>query len=145
MRFENSVVINQPVSMVFDFVTDLNNNPRWQSDILELEMTSEGCFELGATYRCINRFLGIRLETEGIITDYVPDRTCAFRIVSGSVSGESNFNFEAVDGGTKFTTTADLDLQHFKLGKILLKRKIHSQLKNDMLKLKKLLENGNGR
>jgi uncharacterized membrane protein len=145
MKFENSVVINQPVRMVFDFVTDLNNNPRWQSDILELEMTSEGCFELGSTYRCVNRFMGKRLETEGVITDYIPDRACAFRITSGSVSGESNFIFEAVDGGTKFTTTADLNLGHFKLGKILLKRKIDKQLKNDMLKLKKLLENGKGR
>jgi uncharacterized membrane protein len=145
MKFENSVVINQPVGKVFDFVTDLNNNPRWQSDILELEMTSEGSFELGSTYRCVNRFMGKRLETEGVITDYVPDRTCAFRITSGSVTGESNFNFEAVDGGTKFTATADLDLRYFKLAKIVIKRKIYKQLKNDMLRLKQILENGKGR
>jgi uncharacterized protein YndB with AHSA1/START domain len=142
MKFENSVTINQPVNKVFDFVTNLKNNAQWQTDILELEITSQGRFELGSTYRCVNRFMGQRLETEGIITEYVADRTCSFRITSGLVTGESNFFFEAVDGATQFTTTAILDLRHFNFGKILVKRKIFKQLKNDMLQLKRILENG---
>ncbi len=40
MRFENSVIINQPVHNIFDFVTNPNNNTQWQADILELEMIS---------------------------------------------------------------------------------------------------------
>jgi len=50
-----------------------------------------------------------------------------------------------VNGATKFTTTADLDLKSFKLGKVIVKRKIYKQLKNDMLQLKSVLENGNRR
>ena len=142
MNFENSVIIEQPVKDVFAFVTDPNNNAQWQTDILELEITSEGRFELGSTYRCVNRFMGQRIETEGIITDYVPERTCVYRITSGAVTGESRFHFEAVDGVTKFTATANLDLQFFKFGKVLVKRKIYKQLKHDMLQLKKILENG---
>ncbi|CAB1065359.1 hypothetical protein D1BOALGB6SA_10156 [Olavius sp. associated proteobacterium Delta 1] len=142
MKFENSVIINQPVHNVFDFVTNLNNNTKWQTDILELAMTSEGRFGPGSTYRCVNRFMGQRIETEGVITDYVPDQTCSFRITSGTMTGESNFFFEAVGGATKFTTTANLDLRYFKMGKIFVKRKIYKQLKNDMLQLKKILENG---
>jgi len=42
LRFENSVIINQPFHNIFDFVTNLNNNGQWQTGILELEMTSEG-------------------------------------------------------------------------------------------------------
>jgi uncharacterized membrane protein len=144
MKFENSVIIHQPVNTVFDFVTNLNNNAQWQTDILELELTSAGRFELGSTYRCVNRFMGKRIETEGLITQYEPDKACSFRITSGSVSGESSFFFEAVDGATKFTTTADLELGFFKLGKIIVKRKIDKQLKHDMLQLKKILENGKG-
>ncbi len=74
MKFENSVVINRPVKRVFDFVTDISNNPKWQTDILELEVSSEGSIELGSTYRCVNRFLGQRIEAEVVVTDYVPDR-----------------------------------------------------------------------
>jgi len=142
MKFENSVIIKQPVNEVFDFVTNLNNNTQWQTDILELEITSEGHLKLGSTYRCVNRFMGQRIETEGVVTDYVPDRRCAYRITSGSVAGESIFYFEAVNGATKFTTTANLDLRYFKFGKIFVKLKINKQLKHDMLQLKKILENG---
>ena len=78
MKFENSVIINRPVNKVFEFITDLNNNPIWQTDILELAMTSGGRFGLGSTYRCVNRFMGKRIETEGMITGYEPDRACFF-------------------------------------------------------------------
>ena len=142
IKFENSVVIKQPVGRVFEFVTNISNNPKWQTDVLELAITSEGPFELGSTYRCVNRFMGKRIETEGIIIEYVPDRACSFRITSGSVTGESSFLFEAMNGSTKFTTAAELDLRFLSLGKIIVKRKIYSQLKNDMLKLKNILENG---
>ena len=142
MRFENSVLIKQPVGKVFDFVTDIRNNPKWQTGILELVLTSEGPFERGSTYRCVNRFMGKRIETEGVITEYEPGRTCSFRITSGAVTGESSFYFKQVNGSTEFRTAAELDLGFLSLGKILVKHKIHSQLKNDMLKLKHILENG---
>ena len=145
MKFENSVIINQPVRKVFDFVTNFENNAKWQSDILELELTSKGAFELGSTYRCVNRFLGKRIETEGVVTDYEPEQICSFQINSGAVTGESSYFFEMLNGATKFTTTADLDLGYFKLGKIILRRLIIKQMKNDMFTLKKLMENGKRR
>ena len=145
MKFENSVIINRPVKKVFEFTTDMSNNPMWQTDILELAVTSEGRFGLGSTYRCVNRFMGKRIETEGMITEYVPDRVCSFQIQSKSIKGETNFFFEAMNRATKFTTTADLDLQSFKLGAAIVKRKIYKQLRNDMLQLKSVLENGHGR
>ena len=145
MKFENSVVINQPIEQVFEYVADINNNTVWQTGILELEMTSAGRFGYGSTYHCVNRFMGKRIETEGRVTEYEPDRRCCIRITSGAVTGTSSFYFEAVDGGTRFTTAGDLDLPYFKLARLLVKRKINRQLKNDMLKLKAVLENGNRR
>ena len=142
MKFENSVIINRPVRKVFEYVTNLNNNAKWQTDILELEMTSNGRLKLGSTYRCVNRFMGIRIETKGVITDYEVDRTCAFRITSGVVTGQSKFSFETADVSTKFTTAGELDLSYFKVGQRLVKHKIKKQMKNDMLRLKKILENG---
>lgn len=143
MKFENCVVINQPIEKVYMFVTDLKNNAKWQTDILELEMTSEGPLGIGSTYRCVNRFMGKRLETEGVITEYVPDKTCSIRITNGSVRGVNSFLFEVVDGGTKVTAVGQLDMGYFKLAKILVNRKVNQQLKKDMLKLKRILENGN--
>jgi len=142
MNFENSVRISRPVNKVFEYVTDFSNNARWQTDILEMEVTSGGQFGQGSTYRCVNRFMGQRIETEGLITAYEPDRRCSIRITAGPVIGTSSLCFEAVNGGTVFTTTGELDLTYFRLARLLVKRKINKQLINDMDKLKAILENG---
>ena len=144
MKFDNSVWINQPVEKVFDFVTDFNNNTLWQTDILLMEMTSAGHFGHGSTYRCVNRFMGKRIETEGLVTAYEPDRRCCIRITSGPVTGTSSLDFEAMNGGTRFTTSGELSLTYFRFAGVLVNRKIKQQLQNDMNKLKDVLENGAG-
>ncbi|MCP4458811.1 MAG: hypothetical protein GY816_12430, partial [Cytophagales bacterium] len=70
MKFENSVVISQPVEQVFEFATNPKHNAKWQRGILELEMTSENHFGTGAAYRCVNRCIGKHIKSEGIITYY---------------------------------------------------------------------------
>ena len=59
------------------------------------------------------------------------------------VTGTSSLDFEAVEGGTRFSASGDLDLGYFKLARLIVRRKINQQLKNDMLNLKEILENGN--
>ena len=145
MNFENSVLIERSVQKVFEYVTDFSNNAQWQTDVLEMEMTSGGQFGEGSTYRCVNRFMGQRIETEGLITEFEPVRRCSIRITSGPVVGTSDLRFEAVNGGTKFTTNGQLDLTYFRLAKLLVKHKITKQLINDMGRLKVILENGGGR
>ncbi len=142
MKFENSVVIRQPLERVFEFGSCVRNNAKWQTDILELEMTSENHFGLGATYRCMNRFMGKSIESEGVITEYTPGKTCCIRITTGAFNGECNMFFETVEDGTKFIASGDLEMGYFKLLKMIAKRKINQQIKKDMLKLKYILENG---
>jgi hypothetical protein len=72
----------------------------------------------------------------------VPETLCSVKIASGDVTGESNFLFEPVNGSTRFTTVAELDLGFFKFAQTIVKHKIKRQLKNDMSTLKKILENG---
>lgn len=144
MNFENSVLIKQPVQQVFEYVTDFNNNSAWQTDILEMVPTSEKTFGRGTTYRCVNRFMGKAIETNWLITEFEPLRRCSISIASRIVTGNSSLDFEPMDEGTRLTTSGVLDLTHFKLAGFLVKRKINQQLRNDMLNLKKILENGSG-
>ena len=88
MKFENSVIIGPPVQQVFKFVTNPKNNAKWQTGELELEMTSENHFGVGATYRCVNRFMGKHIESEGIVTDYSSDKSCRIRIRTDSFTGK---------------------------------------------------------
>jgi uncharacterized membrane protein len=142
VEFEESVIIHQPVKQVFSFATDINNNAKWQTDIIETVKTSEGPFGLGSSYFCVNMFMGQRFETETIVSEYIPDQKCAYQFKSGSISGENNFVFEPVNDGTKFTTYARVKLGLFSLAGRLFKRKAREQIKKDLNTLKLILENG---
>ncbi len=109
---------------------------------MELEITSESPFGLGATYRCVNRFMGKHIESKGVITDYTSGNSCCLRITSGANTAECRMLFEAVEDGTKFTASGVYDSDLFKFFKMIVKRKINQQMKKDMLKLKHILENG---
>jgi uncharacterized membrane protein len=142
MRFENSVVIHQSIEKVFEFVTDVTNNPKWQTDIMEIQMTSEGSLGLGSTFRCVNRFMGLCFETKSRITAFESCRSCTFQIESATIAGESQFQFERVNGGTRFTAAGTLDLGFFKFTKGIVKHQINRQLRKDMSTLKQVMENG---
>jgi uncharacterized membrane protein len=141
-RFESSIIINQPREKVFAFATNFENNARWQTDVLKTEQTSQGPFGLGATYRCVNKFLGQKIETHGQVTAYEPGRQCSYKITSGIVTGETVFTFEPAGGGTKFTTSGRVDLSFFKRLKVFVERRAKQQLKNDLKRLKRIMENG---
>ena len=144
IAIDENVAIARPVDRVFAFVTDLQNNPLWQTGVILSEKTSEGPLGEGATYRLVNRFMGKRLDSAGIISEYVPNRICSYRFVSGSVDGESSFIFEPAAGGTRFITRGVITLKLLQSVEFLAKRRARRQVKNDLLKLKELLENGGG-
>lgn len=142
---EDSVIIDQPVEKVFVFATNLENNMCWQTAVILSEQTSEGPFGRGATYRVVNRFMGQFFDSEGIISEYVPNEICTYRFTAGPVAGESRFIFEAVHSGTRFVTRNKIELKNLKVLGFVVKRKARRQVRNDLLKLKKILEIGAGR
>ena len=142
MKFEESVIIEQPLDVVFSFATDLGNNYLWQTDILEVEQTSNGPFGLGATYRCVNTFMGKRIETEGVVARFEPESKCTFQFLSGPATGQSSYLFEYTDGGTKFTATGEINLNVLSIGKWIVNHFVKEQIRKDLKKLKQILENG---
>jgi uncharacterized membrane protein len=142
MKLEHSIFIEKPVDLVFDYVTNPDNNPRWQSDILELYRKSEGPLGEGASFFFANRFLGQRFETVVTITQYEPRQVCSYRFNTGKAKGVSCYLFEPVNEGTRLTATADLDLDIFKVAKFIARHMAQAQLRSDMAALKRILENG---
>ena len=141
-KFEASVEVKKPVDKVFAFATDLDNNVHWQSGFLESEITSGGSIEVGATFRCVNEFLSRRIETEGVITEYEPNRKCSYKIISGPIKADNSFIFEPVDGGTKITTLAQANLKAFRFTKSIVAYQARKQIEKDLTTLKKFLEAG---
>ena len=142
IHIQESVFIRQPVARVFEYVTNPDNNALWQSGILETAITSKGPFGIGSTYCCVNRFLGMQFESAGEIIAYEPNRLCSYLFTSGAVAGETRFTFESQNRGTLLTTSGRLELKHLKLAGFLVNRKARSQARQDLQKLKRIMENG---
>lgn len=141
INIEDSIYIDRPVKQVFSYATDLDKNRHWQSDVLHTELTSKGPFGQGATYRLVNHFMGQRLEIEGVVSEFVPNRRCTYQVLSGPIRGKNSFVFEPVNGGTWFTTRGLLELKTLKMAGFLVRRKARQQVRNDLQKLKHILEN----
>jgi uncharacterized membrane protein len=142
MNFKHSVIIYQPVEKVFEFVSNLRNNSKWQTDILELELTSENQSGLGAAYRCVNHFMGKQIESEGVISHYAPGKEYHIQMKTGKFAGECRMFFETLEDATKLTASGQIDTRYFRILKMVAKRKINQQIRKDMAKLKYILENG---
>ncbi len=142
MNFVHSVIIHQPVEKVFEFVSNLRNNSKWQTDILELELTSENQYGLRAAYRCVNHFMGKQIESEGVISHYAPGKEYHIQMKTGKFSGECRMFFETFEDATKLTASGQIDTGYFRILKMIAKRKINQQIRKDMARLKYILENG---
>jgi uncharacterized membrane protein len=142
VTFEASVEVNQPIDRVFSFATNFENNSRWLSGHLESRLTSGGAMGMGATFRSVTTFLSQRIEAEGIVTEYEPNRKCSYKITSGPVQGENSLMFEPTESGTKVTNSGSARLGILGLMKSLIASKARKQLINDLKTLKKVLERG---
>ena len=143
IAFDVSTIIARPVEAVFEFVSDLANNPRWQAVTVEVTKTSHGPVGLGTTWRETIKLLGRQVEVERRTTAYEPNSIFSVATTSGPVQVEVTVSLEPVDGGTRFKATFRGDAGTFaKLGGPLLASMVKRAVEADVATLKALLESG---
>jgi uncharacterized membrane protein len=141
IKVNNSVVIERPIAEVFAYVTDIEKMPVWSSEVERAWKTSEGPLDKGTTFSSEAKLLGRRIENTIEVTEYEPNSKWSLKPTSGPVSGEIEFHFEPVDGGTKFSVTLDADTGgFFKLGEPIVNRMLQRQYETNSATLKDLLE-----
>lgn len=141
IKIEHSVVINRPVEEVFAFLEDSQNDPKWQSGVLEAEQTSEGPIDVGATFREVRKFLGRRLESTYEITEYELNRKFASKATSGPIPYTISTTFEPHEGGTKVSVIGEAEVGgFFKLGEGVVSRTFANSLEADFDSLKAIME-----
>ena len=139
---EVSIVINRPLEEVFVFLSDLRNNLKWRSGMIEAEKTSAGPIGVGTTYRMVNDLFGRRIEGEAEVTEYEPNRKYATMNKSG-LPIETKRIFEAVDGGTRVTFAVKAELGGlFKLAEPLVASMGKRRLEADAAMVKEFIEAG---
>jgi len=141
---EKSVVINQPINRVFEFVSIAENDAVWRAEIQDSKVTSEGTFGVGSTISQTASFMGRNFEAEGEVTEYEPGRIIAWKLISGPIGGGGQTAFEAKgESQTEVTITSNFDVGgFFKLAEPLVARSGGRQTEANLATLKDILEAG---
>ncbi|MEM7132047.1 MAG: SRPBCC family protein [Chloroflexota bacterium] len=134
--------IMRPHEEVFAYITNFENNPKWQNGMISCKFTSEGPVVVGTTYEQEASFLGRKIVTSFEVVEFEPNQMVRF------VSRQSTFplrilrSVEPIEGGTHVHAVIEGEPTgfFFKLLGPLLDRMVERSIKTDYAKLKELLE-----
>jgi len=102
-HIEGDIVIRRPVEVVFDFVADTRNEPRYNSRMLHVEKASDGPVGLGTRFEARTRSGGRDVPLLVEITKYERARSLASRTHLSGMDIEGTLTFEPVPGGTRMS------------------------------------------
>ena len=141
IKINHSVVIDKPLTEVFTYATDVEKMSVWSSEVERAWKISEGPLGKGSTWGSEVKILGRKIENTIEVTEYEPNSKWSLKPTSGPVSGDAEFHFESVTGGTKVSVSLEADTGgFFKLGEPIVNRMLQRQYETNLATLKDLLE-----
>ncbi len=111
MKVKHAVVIARPIDEVFAFVTNLQNETRWQPEIKLVKL--EGPLQAGSTFREIRVTFGRIYDWHFRITEFDQPHRITIDTINGAARYRGSRIFEAVEGGTKVSEIGELEMPRF--------------------------------
>ena len=141
VRYLHSVHITRPVHDVWEYLTDCENVPEWQSSAVSSHQVSNGPMRVGARIEDERRFLGRRARSAVEVTEYEPERVFTLHGISGPVRFTFRHRLEEDDGETRLHVEAEADPAGVgRFMRPVIERAAEHELKNDFARLKRILE-----
>jgi uncharacterized protein YndB with AHSA1/START domain len=142
MEVKASVVINQPIEKVFEFVTKPENDIKWWVGGRSWDHTPDEPSGVGSTSQSKMRFMGIGVEVTWEVVGWDPPNKIEVKTIEGPVDIGASYTLEAAEEGqTKLTVEGEGDLHGvFDLAEPLVERSAQRQWANNLENLKDLLE-----
>ena len=138
---EISIDIDRPPAEVFAFISNFENNPRWQSGMVAAKFTSEGPLAVDSTYVQISKFLGRRIESSFEVIEYEPNKMVKARTTASSFPIQFMRSVEPLGDGTRVKAVIEGEARgFFKLAGPLLDPMVQRQIEADYANLKRILE-----
>lgn len=136
------VEIARPPEAIFDFLTDMSNNPTWQKGMQECRWTSEPPLRLGSTYDQVARFLGKEIVSSFVVTEFEPGHRIRIQTTSGTMPIDVTREVSAVgDGRSSVSAIVRGDPTGvFRLATPLMRMMVQRSVARDYRRLKELLE-----
>ena len=138
MHFTNTVIIDRTVTDTFAFVSNFENMPKWNYFVQETTNQSPLGREAGTIYRQRRR----TDEQRFVVTDFEPDQLVAVRTLRPGRDLQMRFTFEPHEGGTRLTDDWALDTGLPRWLERIGAARVSSAVRDNLAKLKELLETG---
>jgi hypothetical protein len=101
VRIEGQIVIDRPVSEVFDFVVDERNEPSYNPRIIAAEKLSPGPVGPGTQFRAESTAMGRTVAMTIEVTAYERPRRFASSIRMAAADIQGTLTFDPVPTGTR--------------------------------------------
>lgn len=99
---EGTITIERPVNLVFDFLADGLNNPRWRPTVTDIQRVPGK----PATYKQgLKGPGGRRIDGDYEITASQPNEMITFQVIAGPARPTGTYRFEALGNATRLTFT----------------------------------------
>lgn len=142
IEFSNAITIQRPPAEVFAFVADFENVPKWNYYVLSVTQTAQGEPGLGTTYHQVRR----QDQQDFAIQEYEPNRRLVVQTLPGSQPEfEMVFEFQAEGQHTRLIDSWRLNTGRPALLEKLAAGQVKRAVKENLGKLKELLETGQTR
>ena len=141
VRVEVEVAIGRPLPEVFDFITNFENNPRWQSGMKSCEFTTEPPLQVGSKYKQVASFLGRCIVSQFEVLEYAPNRMDYFHSISGTFPIRIRRMVEQQESSTFVTAIIEGEPDGWiKLFSPFVHRMMRNNIETDYQRLKTILE-----
>ena len=141
INLASSILIYQPLKLVFGFISTPENDFQWQYGTLASVQISEGDTKVGTFFNTISHLMGHRIQSTFEVTEYEPNRRYGFKSISGPLQSHTSYQLEIIKGCTKIDVlTQAIAVNSLQFTERILEKKMKKQLKEDLALLKDILE-----
>jgi len=143
MRVATTTVIKASPEHVWEFITVVENGPRWQEGAVWTRVSTPGPMRLGSAAEHEGKWLGMRIRTTGEVTVFEPPFRFGYTIRSRLTPKPSvmRYEIEPIAGGSKLTLSNEADLGAWLRPLApLLQRNVQGMFERDISRLKAVIE-----
>jgi carbon monoxide dehydrogenase subunit G len=134
------VWINRPVEEVFAFLSNKENDLKWQSGLVEVHQP-DAKMKVGTRIDEVYSFLGRRINGVLEVTEFEPGRKISTKGVSGAFPIQYTYLLEAANDGTQFSIEMEMKPEgFFALAEPIVGANLKKNMDNDVNSLKQTLE-----
>ncbi len=136
-----NIKINRHHQEVFDYISNFENNPKWQGGMVDARFTSAGPLQKGSTYDQTAKFLGKEVITSFLVTEFHESKKIKIESQSSTFPITVTRSVTPVENGTSVSAeVVGAPGKYYKIINPLLKWMVHRSVNADYKRLKKILE-----